>query len=52
MLNALISKHSKLYSYAIKLLYLVGPTVLINSLAILENATLSVLLGEELTEAL
>jgi len=46
--NALISRHSEPHSYTI----FGGPTVLISSLAILENAALSILPGEEPIEAL
>ena len=48
ILNALISRHSELYSYIV----FSRPIVLISSLAILENATLFILSGEELIEAL
>ena len=48
--GALIPKYSETRHYTVILSYLVGPTILICNLDVLENATLSVLSGEGLRE--
>jgi len=43
--GALIPKYSETYYRTVRLSYLVGPTILVCNLDILENTALSVLLG-------